>query len=160
MPAVPAGGVRFAVVRNRQANPAEGFTIAHTGEFLVGRPNLEAGTGVDVDLRQWVQPFEMNGQKQYLVHRNQCFIGLAADGTVTIRACPGSEDDTLVRNSGGASFIPMRQFDQVRALRADSTYPLQPGDQVFLGDPTAVGYYQTGDPTAQGTYVVFEVMQP
>src|SRR5262245_42847617 len=47
-------GAHFAVVRNGQANPGEGFTITHAGEFLVGRPNAEMGTGVDIDLRQWV----------------------------------------------------------------------------------------------------------
>src|SRR5262249_10574368 len=64
----PAAGAHFAVVRNGKADPAEGFTITHAGEFLVGRPNADMGTGVDVDLRQWVQPMIFDGQKQYLVH--------------------------------------------------------------------------------------------
>ncbi len=157
--AVPTtGGARFAVVRNGQADPADGFTITHVGEFLVGRPNLEAGTGVDVDLRQWVQPFESNGQKQYLVHRSQCFLGLAADGAVTIRACTGAEDDTLVKPASSPNFVPMAHFGTVRNLRADSAYPLQRGDQLFMGDPSAIPYFETNAPTAQGTYLVLELV--
>lgn len=156
--AAPTGGARFAVVRNGQADPADGFTITHVGEFLVGRPNLEAGTGVDVDLRQWVQPFGINGQKQYLVHRSQCFLGLAADGAVTIRACTGAEEDTLVKPVGSAVFVPLIQFGTVRNLRSDSAYPLQRGDQIFMGDPSAIPYFETNAPTAQGTYLVLELV--
>jgi len=158
-PATSAGGARFAVVRNGQPNPAEGFTITHAGEYLVGRPNQEAGTGVDIDLRQWVQPLDLNGQKQFLVHRSQCFLGLAQDGTVTIRACAGAETDTLVKPAGGPSFVPLQQFATIRPVRVDSTYPLLPGDLIYMGDPTAIQYFQTGDPTAQGTYLVLELLQ-
>jgi hypothetical protein len=154
----PPGGARFAVVRGGQPDPADGFTITHTGEYLVGRPNLEAGTGVDVDLRQWVQPFDYDGQKQYLVHRNQCFLGVAADGTITIRPCAGADTDTLVKPVGGAAFVPLVQFGSVRALRPDSAYPLQAGDQIFMGDPAAIPYFQQNNPTAQGTYLVLQVV--
>ncbi|MGI8587740.1 MAG: hypothetical protein ACR2M0_08655 [Chloroflexia bacterium] len=154
----PAGGARFAVVRNRQANPAEGFTITYAGEFLVGRPNMDTGTGVDVDLRQWVQPLEVGGQKQYLVHRSQCFLGIAPDGAVTIRPCPGAENDTLVKPVGAAVFVPLAQLGSIRPLRPDSAYPLQPGDRLFMGDPTAIPYFEAGDPTAQGTYLVLELL--
>jgi hypothetical protein len=157
-PAIPPGSARFAVVRNGQANPAEGFTITHEGEFLVGRPNIEAGSGVDVDLRQWVQPLDLNGQKQYLIHRRQCFLGIGTDGVVTIRPCPGAEADTLVKPAGQPGFIALNQLTSARALRPDSTFPLQPGDQIYMGDPDAVRYYQTGDPTAAGTYLVLELM--
>jgi hypothetical protein len=151
-------GAHFAVVRNGRANPSEGFTIAQAGEFLVGRPNAEMGTGVDVDLRQWVQPMIFDGQKQYLVHRNQCFLGLDAEGTVTIRPCPGAEIDTLVKPAGGTAFVALESFGTVRAARPDSAFPLQPGDQIYMGDPTAVTYFQSGDPTAQGTYLVLELL--
>ncbi len=153
-----SAGARFAVVGNGHADPADGFTITAVGEFLVGRPNLEAGTGVDVDVRQWVQPFESNGQKQYLVHRSQCFLGLAADGAVTIRACAGAEEDTLVKPGDRSNFVPLAHFGTVRNLRSDSAYPLQRGDQLFMGDPTAIPYFQTGAPTAQGTYLVLELV--
>ena len=62
-------GAQFAVVRDGQAKPDEGFTLSKVGEFLVGRMDQETGHQVDVDLRQWVQPFDVGGQKQYLVHR-------------------------------------------------------------------------------------------
>ncbi|HUS17936.1 MAG TPA: hypothetical protein VM536_23310 [Chloroflexia bacterium] len=152
-----AGSFQFAVVRNRTANPAEGFSLPHAGEFLVGRPNVEAGTGVDVDVRQWVQPLEYQGQKQYLVHRSQCFLGVGTDGVLTIRACPGAESDTLLRPAAGGTFVPLAQFATVRPLRPDNSYPLERGDQIFMGDPSAVAYYETGDPTAQGTYLVLEL---
>lgn len=157
---MPTGGAHFAVVRNGQANPAEGFSITHPGEFLAGRPNVEAGTSVDIDLRQWVQPLDTGGQKQYLIHRKQCFLGLAPDGTITIRPASGAEADTLVKPTGTNGFIPLQLFDTVRSPRPDSSFPLAPGDQIYMGDPTAVTYYQTGDPTATGTYLVLELLQP
>jgi hypothetical protein len=157
-PAASAGGGgRFAVVRNGQANVAEGFTITHAGEFLVGRPNVEAGTGVDIDLRQFVQPLVTGDQKQYLVHRSQCFIGLADDGTVTIRPCPGAENDTLAQVGGMGPFTPLAAFGAVRPARPDSSYPLEPGDRLFMGDPSALPYYVNGDLTAAGTYLVLEL---
>lgn len=157
-PAPTLGHAHFAVVRNGQANPAEGFTLTQPGEFLVGRPNNETGTGVDIDLRQWVQPLDIEGQKQYLVHRNQCFLGLTPDGEVTIRGCAGVEGDTLVKPVEGPSFLPLPHLGTMRALRPDSTYPLHPGDRLYLGDPEALQANQSGDPRAAGTYLILELL--
>jgi hypothetical protein len=154
----PLGRAHFAVVRNGQAIPAEGFTLTQPGEFLVGRPNNETGTGVDIDLRQWVQPLDIDGQKQYLVHRNQCFLGLTPTGEVTIRGCAGVEGDTLVKPIEGPAFLPLPQLSTMRALRPDSTYPLHPGDRVYMGDPDAILANQSGDPRAAGTFLILELL--
>lgn len=150
--------VRFAVVHGDQANPVEGFTITRPGEFLVGRVDLDTQTSVDIDLRQWVSPIDVDGQKQYLVHRKQCYIGLAADGQATIRPLPGTENDTLIRPVGGAEFIPLSQLSITRQPGPDSSYPLLSGDRLYMGDPEGLKYYQSNDPTAQGTYVVLELL--
>src|SRR5690242_4768333 len=157
-PAPTLGHAHFAVVRNGQANPAEGFTLTQPGEFLVGRPNNETGTGVDIDLRQWVQPLDIAGQKQYLVHRNQCFLGLTPTGEVTIRGCAGVEGDTLVKPAEGATFLPLPQLSTMRPLRPDSTYPLHPGDRVYMGDPEAILANQSSDARAQGTFLILELL--
>ncbi len=156
--AAPAATAHFGVVRNGQADAAQGFTLTHAGEYLVGRPNQETGSGVDVDLRQWVQPLDIGGQKQYLVHRNQCFLGIGADGVVTIRPCPGVETDTLVRPAGQGGFVPLSQLAGVRPIRPNSTFALAPGDQVYMGDPAGVPYFLSGDPTAHDSYVVLELL--
>src|SRR4051794_37491857 len=80
--------LRFALVLDGAPRADEGFTVNSVGEFLLGRLDQDTGNAVDVDLRRWVQPLDIDGQKQYLVHRRQCYIGLAADGAATIRACP------------------------------------------------------------------------
>ncbi len=152
------GRAHFAVVQNGQAIPAEGFTLTAPGEFLVGRPNNETGTGVDIDLRQWVQPLDIAGQKQYLVHRNQCFLGLTPTGEVTIRGCAGVEGDTLVKPAEGATFLPLPQLGTMRPLRPDSTYPLHPGDRVYMGDPDAILANQSSDARAQGTFLILELL--
>src|SRR3954462_2622683 len=154
----PPGGVRFAVVRGGKANPDEGFTITRTGEFLVGRTDTESANTPDIDLRQWVQPLDIHGTKQYLVHRKQCFLGLAPNGAVTIRACPGAELDTLVKPVGKPNFTPLNTFGSVRNMRPDDSYELDPGDQIYMGDPDALGYFQSGDSTAQGSYLVLELL--
>ncbi|HEX9989417.1 MAG TPA: hypothetical protein VGE45_13195, partial [Chloroflexia bacterium] len=144
--AAPAPGAHFAVIRDGQPSALEGFTIARTGEFLVGRPDMETGTPVDIDVRQWVQPLDVQGQKMYLVHRRQCYLGLAQDGTVTIRACPGSEDDTLLKPTGQPTFTALRSLGTLRAPGSDGSFQLQQGDQVYMGDPEGVSLYQNGDP--------------
>jgi hypothetical protein len=154
----PAGSAQFAVVRAGKANPSEGFTITRMGEYLLGRPDNESGTLVDIDVRQWVQPMDMQGQKQYLVHRRQCYLGIGSDGAVTVRAFPGSELDTLVKPANSNTFTPLHTFGSVRDQRPDSTYALEPGDQVFMGDPEALPLFQSGDPTAANNYLVLELL--
>jgi hypothetical protein len=151
---------QFAVVGPTGANPANGFAIRRVGEFLLGRPNTETGVKPDIDLRQWVQPVDIEGQQMYLVHRCQCYLGLAADGTVSIRACPGSELDTLVKPAGQDTFVPFQGLGTVRAEvpNTGGAFPLLPGDQVYVGDPEALKYFQSGDSTARGSYLVFELM--
>src|SRR5262249_47656575 len=114
----------------------------------------------DIDLRQWVQPLDIHGQMQYLVHRKQCYLGLAADGAVTIRPCPGADLDTLVKIAGASAFTPLATFGSVRNQRPglDELYELEPGDQVFMGDPETVPLFQKGDPTARGSYLVIELL--
>src|SRR6266496_1893233 len=73
--AAAPGSAQFAVVRQGMASPAEGFTITRIGEYLVGRTDTESGSQADIDLREWVQPLDIHGQKQYLVHRKQCYLG-------------------------------------------------------------------------------------
>jgi hypothetical protein len=157
-PSAPLGRAHFAVVQNGQAQPTEGFTLTQPGEFLVGRPNNETGTGVDIDVRQWVQPLDIDGQKQYLVHRNQCFLGLTPDGVVTIRGCAGVEGDTLVKPVEGSTFLPLPQLGTMRPLRPDSTYPLHVGDRLYMGDPEAILANQSGDARAAGTYLILELL--
>ncbi|MEO8285919.1 MAG: hypothetical protein ABI670_05750 [Chloroflexota bacterium] len=154
----PAGSAQFAVVQNGAANPAEGFTITRAGEYLVGRSDTETGSQADIDLRQWVQPLDIHGQKQYLVHRKQCYIGLTADGKVTIRQCQGAELDTLVKLANSKVFTPIFTFGTLRNPRPDDSYELEPGDQVFMGDPETVPLFQAGDPTARGSYLVIELL--
>lgn len=153
-------GAQFAVVRANGADPTLGFAIQQPGEFLVGRPNAETGAKPDIDVRQWVEPIEVGGQKQYLIHRRQCYLGLLADGSATIRACEGSELDTLVKPVGQSAFVPLQGFATVRAALPSpaGTYPLEVGDQIYMGDPEAVRYFQSGDPTARESYLVLELL--
>jgi hypothetical protein len=152
------GTAQFAVVRNGAANPAEGFTITRIGEYLVGRTDLESGSQADIDLRQWVQPMEIQGQKQYIVHRRQCYLALTAEGDVTIRSAPGAEIDTLIKPAGSNSFTAIQTLGAVRNARPDTSYELEPGDQIFMGDPEALPLYQSGSPTAAGSYLVIELL--
>lgn len=153
-------GAQFAVVDASGPNASVGFTIRQIGEFLVGRPNAETGVNPDIDVRQWVQPLDIGGQKQYLVHRRQCFLGLTADGAATIRAAEGAELDTLVKPAGQDKFIPLQEFSTTRPPLPNQaeTYPLEPGDQIYMGDPEAVKFFQTGDPTAREGYLVLELL--
>jgi hypothetical protein len=150
----------FAVVRNDQVDPDDGFTITRPGEFLVGRLDTETGSPADIDLRQWVKPVEAEGRQQYLVHRHQCYLGLTADGVAMIRACPGAELDTLVRPAGETIFTSLQQFATIRAALPGSdsmpTYPLQVGDRLYMGDPEAL--HELNNPKAQDTYLVVELM--
>lgn len=151
-------GAQFAVVRDGQASLNEGFTLTRQGEFLVGRMDQDTGHQVDVDLRQWIQPIDIGGQKQYLIHRKQCYIGLADGGVVTIRPCAGYEADTLVRAAGEATFTSLENLGEKRPARPDGSFELQLHDQVYMGDPEAVMYYVSGDPTAQDNYIVVELI--
>jgi hypothetical protein len=151
-------GAQFVVVRDGHPSLGEGFTITRIGEFLVGRMDPESGTQVDVDVRQWVQPFDVQGQKQYLIHRKQCYIGLTADDVVTIRAFPGYEADTLVKAPGENTFTSLQNLGTKRTVRPDGSFELQLNDQLYMGDPDAVMYYLSGDPTAQGSYLVLELI--
>ncbi len=161
-PSIGAGatmvGAQFAVVRNGHAKLDDGFTLARVGEFLVGRMDQESGNQVDVDLRQWVQPIDIQGQKQYLVHRKQCYLGLSADGRVTVRPCSGAEGDTLVRPLGQTTFTSLQNLGSVRPAGPDGSFEVQTGEQIFMGDPDAVMYYMSGDPTAQDNYLVIELI--
>jgi hypothetical protein len=125
---------------------------------MLGRSDLESGSQADIDLREWVQPMDLHGQMQFLVHRKQCYLGMQADGAVTIRSCPGAELDTLVKVAGGSAFTPLQTFGTVRNPRPDGSYELEPGDQVFMGDPEAIPLFQKGDPTARGSYLVIELL--
>lgn len=157
-PSPSAVGAQFALVRDGHANLNEGFTIGQVGEFLIGRMDQDSGTQVDVDLRQWVQPLDIHGQKQYLVHRKQCYIGLAQDEVVTIRSCPGAEGDTLIKAGGQSTFTSLQNFATVRPARPDGSFELVLHDQVYMGDPDAVMYFLSGDPTAQDNYAVLELI--
>ncbi len=154
----PLVGAQFAVVRDGAASLNEGFTISKAGEFLVGRMDKETGHQVDVDLRQWVQPVEVGGQKQYLVHRKQCYLGVADGGIAIIRSCPGGEADTLVKGPGDSTFTSLQNLGEARTARPDGSYELKLHDQIFMGDPEAVMYFLSGDPTAQGNYIVLELI--
>jgi hypothetical protein len=156
--AVQTPQAHFAVVHGDQANPQEGFTITRPGEFLVGRVDLDTQTNVDIDLRQWVSPIEVGGQKQYLVHRKQCYVGLGADGQATIRPVPGTENDTLIRPAGATEYMPLSQLSTTRQPGSDSSLPLQIGDRLYMGDPEALQFFLSNDPTAEGTYVVLELL--
>jgi hypothetical protein len=151
-------GAQFVVVRDGRPSLDEGFTITRVGEFLVGRMDQESGTQVDVDVRQWVQPFDIQGQKQYLVHRKQCYIGLTPADEVTIRSYPGYEADTLVKAPGENTFTSLQNLGTKRPARPDGSFELQLNDQIYMGDPDAVMYYLSGDPTAQGNYLVLELI--
>ena len=151
-------GAQFAVVRDGQASLNEGFTISRAGEFLVGRMDQETGHQVDIDLRQWTQPLESGGQKQYLVHRKQCYIGVAPGGVVTLRAHPGYEADTLVKAPGESTFTSLKNLGDLRPAQPDGSFKLQLHDQIFIGDPDAVMFYLSGDPTAKDNYVVLELI--
>ncbi|HVF99544.1 MAG TPA: hypothetical protein VND68_06880 [Chloroflexia bacterium] len=151
-------GAQFVVVRDGRPSLDEGFTITRVGEFLVGRMDPESGTQVDVDVRQWVQPFDVQGQKQYLVHRKQCYIGLTPTDEVTIRTYPGYEADTLVKAPGENTFTSLQNLGTKRPPRPDGSFELQLNDQIYMGDPDAVMYYLSGDPTAQGNYLVLELI--
>ncbi len=151
-------GAQFAVVRDGRPSLNEGFTITRVGEFLVGRLDQESGTQVDIDVRQWVQPFDVQGQKQYLIHRKQCYLGLTADEVVTIRSYPGYEADTLVKAPGENTFTSLQNLGTKRPARPDGSFELQLNDQIYMGDPDGVMYYLSGDPTAQGSYLVLELI--
>ncbi len=151
-------GAQFVVVRDGRPSLDEGFTITRVGEFLVGRMDQESGTQVDIDVRQWVQPFDVQGQKQYLIHRKQCYLGLTADELVTIRPYPGYEADTLVKAPGENTFTSLQNLGTKRPARQDGSFELQLNDQIYMGDPDGVMYYLSGDPTAQGTYLVLELI--
>jgi hypothetical protein len=125
---------------------------------MLGRTDMDSGSQVDVDLREWVKPLDLHGQMQYLVHRKQCYLGLADDGAVTIRPCPGAEYDTLVKVANSPNFTPLQTFGSVRNARPDGSFELEPGDQVFMGDPEAVPLFQKGDPTARENYFVIELL--
>jgi hypothetical protein len=150
----------FAVVRNDAADPDDGFTITRPGEFLVGRLDTETGSPVDIDLRQWVKPVEVEGRQQYLVHRHQCYLGLTPDGAALIRACQGAEMDTLVRPAGESVFTSLQQLATVRAALPGSdlmpAYPLQPGDRLYMGDPEAL--HELDNPKAVDTYLMVELL--
>jgi hypothetical protein len=118
----------------------------------------ETGHQVDVDLRQWVQPLYVSGGKQYLVHRKQCFIELSADGQVSIKPCPGAEADTLLKSPGETTFTSLQNLGDRRPPQPDGSFPLQLHDQIYMGDPDAVMYFLSGDPTAQNNYVVIELI--
>ena len=159
--AAPAAGAQtleahFAVVHGDQANPQEGFTITRPGEFLVGRVDLDTQTGVDIDLRQWVTPIDVNGQKQYLVHRKQCYIGLGADGQATIRPVTGTENDTLIRPVGSTDYIPLSQLSTVRQPGPESTFPLEPGDRLYMGDPETLQIICRTTPTRRAPMLCWE----
>jgi hypothetical protein len=156
--AAPAGSAQFAIVVGGKADPAQGFTITRAGEYLVGRTDSESGSQADIDVRQWVQPMDIHGQKQFLIHRKQCYLGLTADGAATIRQCPGAELDTLVKPAGSDTFTALQVFGTIRTPRPDTSYELEPGDQIFMGDPDALPFYQTGAPTAAGSYLVLELL--
>ena len=142
----------------RQVDPAEGFTVTRAGEYLSGRTDVESGSQADIDVRQWVQPMDIHGQKQYLIHRKQCYIALKDDGTVTLRPCPGAELDTLVKPAGSTTFTALHILGTVRNANSDSSYNLEPGDQIFMGDPDALPFYQQNAPTASGSYLVLELL--
>ena len=154
----PKGSAQFCLVLNRKVDPAEGFTITRPGEYLIGRSDVDSGSQADIDVRQWVQPMDIHGQKQYLVHRKQCYVALKDDGTVTIRSCPGAELDTLVKPAGSSTFTALQILGTVRNANPDSSYNLEPGDQIFMGDPDALPFYQQGAPTAAGSYLVLELL--
>lgn len=156
----PPGGAQFAVVTEKGVDPANGFTIRQKGEFLVGRPDNEAGTKPDIDLRQWVKPLDVGGQQQYLVSRRQCYLGITEEGTVTIRALEGTVLTTLVRPVGQEAFVPMQQLGTVRAALTEpvGAYPLEKGDRIFMGDPDALPHFLSGDATGRGSYLVLELV--
>jgi hypothetical protein len=156
--APPKGSAQFCLVLNGKVDPAEGFTITRAGEYLIGRTDVESGSQADIDVRQWVQPMDIHGQKQYLIHRKQCYIALKDDGTVTIRSCPGAELDTLVKPTGSTTFTALQILGTVRNANPDSSYNLEPGDQIFMGDPDALPFYQQNAPTAAGSYLVIELL--
>src|SRR5207248_3809486 len=131
---------RFAIVQNGKADPSHGFTIAQAGAYLVGRSDPDSDSQADIDVRQWVQPMEMHGQMQYLIHRKQCYITLTDSGAVTIRACPGAEFDTLIKPAGLQDFTPLQTFGTIRNAHPDDSYDLEPGDQIFMGDPDALPF--------------------
>jgi hypothetical protein len=156
--AAPKGSAQFCLVLNGKVDPAEGFTITRAGEYLIGRTDVESGSQADIDVRQWVQPMDIHGQKQYLIHRKQCYVALKDDGTVTLRSCPGAELDTLVKPAGSATFTALQILGTVRNANPDSSYNLEPGDQIFMGDPDALPFYQQNAPTAAGSYLVIELL--
>jgi hypothetical protein len=101
---------------------------------------------------------DIQGQKQYLVHRKQCYIALTPDELVTIRPYPGYEADTLVKAPGENTFTSLQNLAAKRPPRPDGSFELQLNDQIYMGDPDAVMYYLSGDPTAQNNYLVLELI--
>ena len=156
--AAPAGSAQFCLVLKGNVDPTEGFTITRAGEYLIGRTDVDSGSQADIDVRQWVQPMDIHGQKQYLVHRKQCYIALKDDGTVTIRSCPGAELDTLVKPADSTTFTALQILGTVRNANPDSSYDLEPGDRIYMGDPDALPFFQHNDPTAAGSYLVLELL--
>ncbi len=156
--AAPAGSAQFAIVVAGAADPAKGFTITRAGEYLVGRSDTESNSQADIDVRQWVQPMDIHGTKQYLIHRKQCYLSLTPEGAVTVRSCPGAELDTMIKAIGTTTFTPIANFSTIRPARPDTSFDLEPGDQIFMGDPDALPYYQHNAPTAAGSYLVLELL--
>lgn len=159
-PAVTQGLARFGLVgEDGTADEARGFSLSGPAEVLVGRPDPAPGAEpVGIDLRSWVQPYEVEGQKMYLVHRKQCYLVVRDDGSVAIRPCAGAEGDTFVKPAAGGGFTPLSGLAALRSAGQDGAFPLSPGDRVYMGDPTALTYYQRGEPTARGSYVLFELL--
>ena len=84
--------------------------------------------------------------------------GLTADELVTIRSYPGYEADTLVKAPGENTFTSLQNLGTKRPARPDGSFELQLNDQIYMGDPDGVMYYLSGDPTAQGSYLVLELI--
>ena len=115
------------------------------------------GSQADIDVRQWVQPMDIHGQKQYLIHRKQCYIALKDDGTVTLRSCPGAKlISRQARRQYHLHCSPDPRHSAQRQPRL--SYNLEPGDQIPMGDPDALPFYQQNAPTAAGSYLVLELL--
>lgn len=163
VPATSGGNtVRFGLVTvDGVVDAGAGFSLTGPSEVLVGRPDPSGSAQpVGVDLRRWAQPYEVDGQKMYLVHRKQCYVVVRDGGSAAIRAYPGAEGDTFVRPAGAGddAYAPLSALSSVRPPLSDGSFLLEPADRVYMGDPTALEYYRSGNPTARGSYVIFEYM--
>ena len=145
---------------NGQAIPAEGFTLTQPGEFLVGRPNNETGTGVDIDLRQWVQPLDIRrpeaipGASQPVLPRPDPRPARSRSGAARASKATRWSSPSKARPS-----CPCPNWARCAPSRPDSTYPLHPGDRVYMGDPDAILANQSGDPRAAGTFLILELLR-